>query len=169
MLVWPMQDACQAAIQQFSEQIEAEPGPIQRLASPVVSPVQDCFFYTPSPPAWVSLTSWNDFEALPCVSISPLATFAQQLTPTLAIGIWQQQTQAVRTVLEHAAYKGFHGLTDTDLKTLAKERQLDITGSRPWKLLTQICIKQLGSSHIRIKKKNMRSDHGVKQNVATLF
>ena len=138
VLVWPLQDACRAASQQFSEQIEAEPAPVQRLASPVVSPVRDCFFYTPSPPAWVSLTSWDDFEALPCTAISPLATFAQLLCPTPAVGVWLQQTEAVRTVLQHAAFKGFQGLTDADLKTLAKERTLDISGSSPWKLLSSL-------------------------------
>ena len=75
------------------------------------------------------MINWDDFQAVPCSAVSPLGTFAQQLTITPAVGIWLQQTADRRPVLEHAARKGFKGLTDGDLKTLAKELQLDVGGS----------------------------------------
>ena len=87
------------------------------------------FFYAPSPPVWISWLGWDDFQAVPCSAVSPLGAFAQQLTATPAAGIWLQQTADYRPVLEHAARKGFKGLTDGDLKTLAKERELDVAGS----------------------------------------
>lgn len=129
VLAWPLQEACQAAPEYFAEQIKAEPGPCARPTVPAKFPVRDCFFYAPTTPEWISMINWDDFQAVPCSAVSPLGTFAQQLTITPAVGIWLQQTADRRPVLEHAARRGFKGLTDGDLKTLAKELQLDVGGS----------------------------------------
>jgi hypothetical protein len=124
-----LQEACQAAPQHFAEQAKAEPGPSAKPTVPAKFRARDCFFYSHSPPEWITLIGWDDFQAMPRSAVSPLGTFAQQLTTTPAAGIWLQQNADCRPVLEHAARKGFKGLTDGDLKTLAKERQLDVAGS----------------------------------------
>ena len=131
VLAWPLQEACQAVLPHFIQQTKTEPGPSTKPAEPATAPVRDCFFYAPSPPEWISLICWGDFQAIPCSVVSPLGTFAQQLTARPAVGIWLQQTTSPRPVLQHAAWKGFKGLTDADLKTLAKERELDVAGSDP--------------------------------------
>ena len=103
-------------------------------------PRERLFFHAPSSPVWISWLGWDNFPAVPCSAVSPLEAFAQQLTATPAAGIWLQQTADYRPALEHAARKGFKGLTDGDLKTLAKERELDVAGSDSQPTSKTTCI-----------------------------
>ena len=155
VLAWPLQEACQATLSRFTEQTKTDPGPSAKATIPATLPVKDCFFYAPTPPVWISLLGWDDFQAVPCSAVSPLGAFAQQLTATPAAGIWLQQTADYRPALEHAAWKGFKGLTDGDLKTLAKERELDVAGSdsQPTSKTTCIFFSVLTKKKIPTKKK----------------
>lgn len=90
--------------------------------------VPDCWTYGPDPPDWFSFFEWDSVESLPCVAISPLGIFARGLSAQLSRGVALLQNQPARSLLQHAARCAFKGLKDADLRSLAREMDLQVLG-----------------------------------------
>ena len=90
---------------------------------------KDCWQHARDSPYWINILDWEDVEAVPCIAVSPLGVFARGLAPRMPVGVVLFQQHPARSVLRHAALTAFRGLTDADLKKLARELDLDVRGS----------------------------------------
>jgi hypothetical protein len=92
------------------------------------NPTPECYQLSASPPSWYACLEYDEFQALPCKAISPYGCFARGLTKRITSGVVLFQEGSPRSLLQHAAYKGFPGLRDTDLRPLLKELGLQSVG-----------------------------------------
>lgn len=129
VLVWPLDTAGAEAVQNLRKSRTAEPASVFPYhGTPLL---QDCFCYKAEQPYWINMFEWDEFAAVPCSAISPLGAYTRGFTKTIEPGVWLHHNFPCGTVLQHAARKSFKGLRDQDLKLLARELGLDVSGSIP--------------------------------------